>query len=172
MNKRLRLASEEYCYVTHDSSSEETRWSYNEKMRKHINLFDDEYVVLDQIRYKATEVLFEKEELSTSRKKGTLVDAIIESVQKCDINLAKNMYGNILLTGGGAFYKGLEKRLTTELRTKIPKHIEFKINMKQNRLISSWIGGSILSTLKTFPNLWVTKEEYEAKGASAVDRCL
>lgn len=170
--KRLRLASEEYCYVAPDIKLEENRWIDNEKMKKHIYLFEDKYIVLDQIRYLATEAILEKEELSTSKRKGTLVDAIIETIQKCDKDLVKDFYGNILLTGGGAFFEGLDKRIKSELKNKISDKIDIKINVKQNRLVSSWIGGSILSSLKTFNKLWVTKEEYDAKGSSAVDRCI
>jgi len=174
IHKRLRLATEENCYLSLDLKTEKNKWHDNEKLKKYINLYDDKYVILDDIRYIAPEILFDKVELSTSKKKGTLVDAIIETVQKSDIDTAKNLYGNILLTGGGSLYSGLEERLAKELREKIPKQLEARVISKQNRLISSWIGGSILACLESFEkrNLWVTKAEYDEKGSSAVDRCI
>ncbi len=174
IEKQLRLASEEYCYISLDPSIEQEKWSENAKLIKHINLFNDNYVKLDQIRYLATEILFEKEEMSTSTRKGNLVDAAIETIQKANIDLEKDLYENILLTGGGTFYKGFKERFQTELETKAPESLEVNVRLKPNRLISSWIGGSILSNLKTFEtkNLWVTKDEYEERGSSAVDRCI
>ena len=171
-NKRIRLASEEFCYISLDLSSEKERSLDDGKLQKHINLFNDKYVVFDQLRFLATESLFKKEELSTTRKKGTLAEAIIETVQKCDIDLVTPLFGSILLTGGGTLYEGMEERLKAELITKVPKQIGFNIISKPNRLNSSWTGGSILCSLKTFNKLWVTKEEYNEKGSSAVDRCI
>ena len=174
LHKRLRLASEEFCYISLDITNEENKWIENEKLKKYIHLFNDEYVLFEQIRYLATEILFEKEELSTTRKKGTLTDAIIESIQKCDVELAKSLYNNILVTGGGSFYDGLAERLLFELKEKVQNRVEVRINVKPNRLVSSWIGGAILSILPSFKNnnLWVTREEYNEKGVSAVERCI
>jgi len=174
IQKRLRLSSEEFCYISLDPTSEETKWYENEKLKKYIHLFENEYVEMDQIRYLATEILFEKEELSITKKKGTLTDAIIETIQKCDVDLTKSLYSNILVTGGGSFYEGLAERLLFELKEKVQNRVEVSVNTKPNRLISSWIGGSILSILPDFENsnLWVTREEYNEKGVSAIDRCI
>lgn len=174
LEKRIRLASEEYCYVSSKPIAEEKKWKDNEKLKKHIHLYNEKYAQLDQIRYLATEILFEKEELSTSKRKGTLVDALIETVQRSDIDLVKLLYGNILLVGGGSLYEGLEDRFRIELEQKIPKQIQFNIQTKPDRLITSWTGGSILSIMKFFNerNMWVTKAEYDEKGAAAVDRCI
>ncbi|MHA1917697.1 MAG: hypothetical protein ACTSUV_05225 [Candidatus Ranarchaeia archaeon] len=34
------------------------------------------------------------------------------------------------------------------------------------------MGGSILSSLKTFQRMWVTQKEYKEQGPSCVDRCF
>ena len=36
------------------------------------------------------------------------------------------------------------------------------------RKYSSWVGGSVLASLGTFHQLWVTKDEYEEHGMSIV----
>lgn len=35
---------------------------------------------------------------------------------------------------------------------------------------SAWIGGSILSTLGTFQQLWISKQEFEEEGPSSISR--
>ena len=35
---------------------------------------------------------------------------------------------------------------------------------------ASWIGGSILSSLGTFHQLWLSKQEYEENGAKIIER--
>ena len=46
------------------------------------------------------------------------------------------------------------------------------INMVQipDRKYSVWTGGSTLTSLSSFENMWITKEEYEDEGADIVNR--
>ncbi|RXM95466.1 Alpha-centractin [Acipenser ruthenus] len=44
------------------------------------------------------------------------------------------------------------------------------ISAPQERLYSTWIGGSILASLDTFKKMWVSKKEYEEDGARAIHR--
>jgi actin-related protein len=124
--------------------------------------------------FKAPEILFRNEPLSVTGEPGDLTDAVIESAQKCDSDLLKFVLSNIVLIGGGTLYRGFRERFYSDIRSKIPDHIEIKVEADSNRLIKSWIGGSILSSLKIFNerNLWVTKAEYDERGSSAVDRCI
>ncbi|MBY9000545.1 MAG: hypothetical protein KGD64_06495, partial [Candidatus Heimdallarchaeota archaeon] len=137
-------------------------------------VINDKHVKLNGIRYKATEVLFEEKSLSILNNPGDLSDAIIESIQKCDKALAKSLYANILLVGGGTMYQGFKERVTKSFKSKVSDDLIFNITAKSDRLSSGWIGGSILSGLKIFDerNCWVSKAEYDEKGSSAVDRCI
>ena len=40
----------------------------------------------------------------------------------------------------------------------------------QERLYSTWIGGSILASLDTFRQMWVSKREWDEEGARAIHR--
>ena len=42
--------------------------------------------------------------------------------------------------------------------------MKIKINAPPERKYSVWIGGSILASLSTFQNMWITKEEYDESG--------
>ena len=41
---------------------------------------------------------------------------------------------------------------------------------QQERKICAWLGGSIVASLGTFHEMWVSKGEYAEHGASIVDR--
>jgi actin-related protein len=43
-------------------------------------------------------------------------------------------------------------------------------NGNQERRFGSWIGGSILASLGSFQQMWISKQEYEENGKSQVDR--
>eukprot|EP00484_Ammonia_sp_Unknown_P024671 CAMPEP_0197032830 /NCGR_PEP_ID=MMETSP1384-20130603/11401_1 /TAXON_ID=29189 /ORGANISM="Ammonia sp." /LENGTH=51 /DNA_ID=CAMNT_0042462541 /DNA_START=1 /DNA_END=156 /DNA_ORIENTATION=- len=45
-----------------------------------------------------------------------------------------------------------------------------KVIAAPERKYSVWIGGSILSSLSTFDEMWVTKEQYDEAGPSIVHR--
>jgi actin-related protein len=40
----------------------------------------------------------------------------------------------------------------------------------QERSVGSWLGGSILGSLGTFHDMWITKAEYEEWGSAIVNR--
>lgn len=46
----------------------------------------------------------------------------------------------------------------------------FQILAPQERLFSTWIGGSILASLENFKKMWISKREYEEEGVRAVHR--
>ena len=51
-----------------------------------------------------------------------------------------------------------------ELRTISPPNTRVRMFAPANREVSAWHGGSILSTVSSFKNVWVTKEEYNEQG--------
>ncbi|EMP25425.1 Beta-centractin [Chelonia mydas] len=61
-------------------------------------------------------------------------------------------------------------RLLSEVKKLAPKDVKIKISAPQERLYSTWIGGSILASLDTFKKMWVSKKEYEEDGARAIHR--
>lgn len=80
----------------------------------------------------------------------------------------------VVLTGGGSCLDGIEKRLYWETLTLIPAAFKPRIvtASKLEREFSAWIGGSILASLGTFQQLWVSKAEYDEQGPGCVDKCL
>lgn len=45
-----------------------------------------------------------------------------------------------------------------------------QISAPQERLYSTWIGGSILASLDTFKKMWVSKREFDEDGIRAIHR--
>lgn len=48
--------------------------------------------------------------------------------------------------------------------------LSFKILAPQERLYTTWIGGSILASLGTFRRMWVSKREFFEEGARVIHR--
>lgn len=98
-------------------------------------------------------------------------DMVVESVNQCDIDIRRDLCSGIIVTGGNTFYSGFVERLTEELNAHIAQ--KFKIvssTYSAERKCGAWIGGSILGSLGTFQQMWMSKAEYEERGKSLVER--
>lgn len=88
--------------------------------------------------------------------------------QILDVDLRKELSSNIIVTGGASLFPGLDKFLSAKLGEVLPSSYKYKViaskNSVENRY-SAWIGGSILSSLGSFQQLWLSKKEYEECGA-------
>eukprot|EP01084_Bolivina_argentea_P206634 352727_1 len=89
---------------------------------------------------------------------------------KCDVDIRKDLYENILLTGGCTMFKGMSERLYKEIKLIAPDSMKVNVIAPTERKYSIWIGGSILSSLRTFEEMWIRKEEYDEQGPSIVHR--
>ena len=57
-----------------------------------------------------------------------------------------------------------------ELIGLVPAGMKVKVIAPPERKYSVWIGGSILGSLSTFHDMWITKEEYDESGPAIVHR--
>jgi len=99
-----------------------------------------------------------------------LHECLVFAIQKSDMDLRKVLFQNIVLSGGSTLFKGFGDRLLSEVKKLAPKDIKIRISAPQERLYSTWIGGSILASLDTFKKMWVSKREYDEEGHRAIHR--
>ncbi|XP_046859530.1 actin-like protein 6A [Xenia sp. Carnegie-2017] len=95
------------------------------------------------------------------------------SIGMCDIDMRPSLFSNIIVSGGNTLLNGFVDRLNQELASKVPASARLKVishNSTLERRFSSWIGGSILASLGSFQQMWISKQEYEEHGKSCVER--
>uniref|UniRef100_A0A8C0LUB5 Actin alpha 1, skeletal muscle n=1 Tax=Canis lupus dingo TaxID=286419 RepID=A0A8C0LUB5_CANLU len=92
------------------------------------------------------------------------------SIMKCDIDIRKDLYANNVMSGGTTMYPGIADRMQKEITALAPSTMKIKIIAPPERKYSVWIGGSILASLSTFQQMWITKQEYDEAGPSIVHR--
>lgn len=98
---------------------------------------------------------------------------IIDSIQKADIDIKKDLYLNIFSCGGNTLFPGFPDRLQKQLFNSTKQNMKIKVithPSNTERKFSAWIGGSILSSLGTFHQLWLSKAEFEEHGAMIIER--
>uniref|UniRef100_A0A2K5QB28 Actin alpha cardiac muscle 1 n=2 Tax=Cebidae TaxID=9498 RepID=A0A2K5QB28_CEBIM len=101
---------------------------------------------------------------ASGRTTGTL------GIMKCDIDIRKDLYANNVLSGGTTMYPGIADRMQKEITALAPSTMKIKIIAPPERKYSVWIGGSILASLSTFQQMWISKQEYDEAGPSIVHR--
>jgi len=67
-------------------------------------------------------------------------------------------------------YPGIADRMQKEINALAPSSMKVKIVAPPERKYSVWIGGSILASLSTFQQMWISKQEYDESGPSIVYR--
>ncbi|KAK1947820.1 Actin-related protein 4 [Phytophthora citrophthora] len=95
---------------------------------------------------------------------------LYDAVHLCDADLRRDLLTNIILCGGGSLTPGITERLHAELSRMVPStfKVRFTTVTKIERQFSVFIGGSILASLGSFQQLWVSKREYDEVGAHAL----
>jgi actin-related protein len=67
-------------------------------------------------------------------------------------------------------FPGITDRLQQEITNMAPSSMRVKVVAPPERKYSVWIGGSILASLSTFQQMWISKQEYDESGPSIVHR--
>ncbi|KAL0311169.1 UNVERIFIED_CONTAM: actin [Sesamum angustifolium] len=92
------------------------------------------------------------------------------SIMKCDVDIRNDLYGNIVLSGGSTMFPGIADRMSKEITALAPSSMKIKVVAPPERKYSVWIGGSILVSLSTFQQMWISKGEYDESGLAIVHR--
>ena len=115
-------------------------------------------------RYRIPEALFTDAE---DGKRVSIQHLVQQALQDSDGDTRPQLMQNIIVTGGSTLIPGAEARIQMELSNLYSgqKVRIFAAGNTIERKCSSWLGGSILSSLGTFHQLWLSKQEYDEAGA-------
>lgn len=163
----VRDIKEKLCYAAldYDMELENAKMTSNEKSYE---LPDGIRIKVSDECFRVPEVLFQPTLIG--HEISGIHETLFDSIMRCDVDIRKDLYSNILLSGGTTMYPGLPERLNKELSLLAPKSIKVKVIAPPERKYSVWIGGSILASLSSFQPMWISKEEYEECGANIVHR--
>jgi actin-related protein len=137
-------------------------------LEKNYELPDGTVVQVGSERFRAPEALFQPSMLG--READGIHRMTFDSIKQADIDVRRELYSNIVLSGGTTMYPGLKERMGKELTALAPASAKVKIVAPEERKYSVWIGGSILSSLTSFSDMWITKAEYDESGPRLVHR--
>ena len=166
----VRKMKEDLCYISLDTEADKTKASSSSEITKPYELPDGQTVNVNAPRFMAPEALFNPGLIKEGDETPGMHTMAFGTAQECDLDIRKDLYSNVILSGGTTLYSGLPDRLEKELDALCPQQNMVKIIASADRYYSVWTGGSTLSSLSTFEAQWITKEEYEENGAEIVHR--
>lgn len=129
-------------------------------------------------RFKVAEGLFDPaasySDSTTPKPSGdmSIITIINKSLQAVDVDTRPVLLNNIILTGAGSLIEKLPERLQADVQAMYPNP-KVRVIANSNsveRKYGAFIGGSVLGSLGSFHQMWVSKAEYDENGSQIVEK--
>ena len=157
-----------YVALNYDHEEESKKAETSSELEKKYQLPDGNVVTIGSERFRCPEVLFQPNFIGLEQ--DGIHKLMFRSIMKCDVDIRRDLYNNIVCSGGTTMFEGFVDRLQREMTVLAPYETMVKIIAPADRKHSTWYGGSILTSLGTFEEMWISKNEYDETGPSIVHK--
>lgn len=171
----VREIKEKMCFISADIKMDRRISNETTTYVEPFQLDDGRIIKVSGERFEAPEILFQPA-LFGYEIPG-LSELIYQTIMKADINLRKEFFQKIVVSGGTTMFPGLSTRIENDIRDLVLKNIlkgnekqlkEYKIKVEDppNRRYLVYLGATVLANLsKDKANQWISHSEFKEIGA-------
>ena len=120
-------------------------------------------VQLDSTTARLPEIIFKPHQ-----ERDSVAEMARQSIQGCNMYIRRALANTVLLSGGATLLRGFSERLLWELNQhgggETDASSSHKVLAPSERMLSVWIGASILGSLPNFRQMWIGSDDYYDRG--------
>lgn len=162
----VRVMKEQICTVALDYQAEMQKSETVKVPRINFQLPDGVEVTYGTEAFRCPEALFTPS-IAGSQSDG-IQQLIHTSLEKCDIDVRKELYSTIMLCGGTSMFHGLPERMEKEIVALATPSMKVHVIATPERKNAVWLGGSVFGSLEAFPQMMIDQSEYQEVGIQIV----
>ena len=118
----VRDIKEKMTYVAMDFIEEMESTQTATDLEQNYELPDGQIISIGSERFRCPEVLFQPSIIG--REQDGLHKLTFDSIMRCDVDIRKDLYNNIVLSGGSTMFQGIADRLQKEISDLAPASVK------------------------------------------------
>ena len=96
---------------------------------------------------------------------------LVDTANSCDVDIKKDLYSNLLMTGGNVLYGNSTEEIINRVAQASPGNVKVKqvsVCWPHERKYLAWIGGSVVASLSSFQSYWIGNQEWKEAGPQII----